>query len=511
MPAAPIAPSDIPQSDNAEAWSTGTASNSATTPNQGAVLMDSSVDAGADQANRASIGGTTGSPEPHPLLPTLPNKGGFAATLLTASVFFISLAVLVAVTLYILWPFRPSTDSADAIAPWGQIPGWWDNWKSIVAPIGGTLVAVVLACLFASVHSRRAQADQVDTEVYGELRTRLETTGALVHRLCPGSESATCEHGSKIACSASCDEARARWDFICRELSSHGSRWVLGTGYVDLYRQLHAIESALFLVQPSSEVLAAGLYDNLRLDGATELPNWKALQARLLSTLPLVGGPSVQSLTSPVGTEVATAETISSPPTPQEQALGRAVLRDIRQAISEFRDGERANLVRARNQLVWTGTITAIAGYVLMVLAMLRAVPPQIVSTGVVYYVVGATIGLFNQLRTESAPKGSTEEDFGFRRARLFYTPVLSGIAAVGGVLVVSLLYDAVDFGAAVDTDRSLGDIFNVEKFALGLVIAAVFGLVPDLLVDRLQNKADEYRAGLSSTTAAASGTTSTG
>ena len=88
---------------------------------------------------------------------------------------------------------------------------------------------------------------------------------------------------------------------------------------------------------------------------------------------------------------------------------------------------------------------------------------------------------------------------------------MLSGIAAVGGVLIVSLLYDAVDFGAAVDTDRSLGDIFDVEKFALGLVIAAVFGLVPDLLVDRLQSKADEYRAGLSSTTAAASGTTSTG
>ena len=51
-----------------------------------------------------------------------------------------------------------------------------------------------------------------------------------------------------------------------------------------------------------------------------------------------------------------------SPPTLADQALGRAVLRDIRQTISEFRDGEREHLVRARNQLAWTGTITIVTG-----------------------------------------------------------------------------------------------------------------------------------------------------
>ena len=88
---------------------------------------------------------------------------------------------------------------------------------------------------------------------------------------------------------------------------------------------------------------------------------------------------------------------------------------------------------------------------------------------------------------------------------------MLSGLAAVFGVLVVALLYDAVDFGATENTDISLDAIFDVQKFSLGLIIAAVFGLVPDLLVDRLQQKANEYRSGLSSTSATSDGTASGG
>ena len=187
--------------------------------------------------------------------------------------------------------------------------------------------------------------------------------------------------------------------------------------------------------------------------------------------------------------------------------LGRVVLRDIRQTISEFRDGERAKLVRARNQLAWTGTITAIAAWALLGLAILSSALPVAVVTGVAYYVVGAAVGLFNQLRTEWNG-AAAQDDLGFHRARLFYTPVLSGLAAVGGVAIVALLHESVNFGdtASMNT-RTLEDLFNVKTFSLGLVIAAVFGLTPDLLVNRLQHKADEYRAGLTNTTALASGT----
>ena len=474
---------------------------------------DRRIDASADQVDRTTPALNTEQPGTSSSLPSPQSRGGFAATLLSNAVLFINLAIVLAVSLYCLWNFRPQAGLipgvSGTIPPWPFIPDWWIDWRSILAPIGGFVVALLAACLFALFHAKHTTPDKVDPNVYGELRNRLDRIESLLPVLCPAAGPAICEHGSNVSCQASCREAWNRWDFIKSDLGSHGSRWVLGTGYVDLYRQLHAIESALFLVQPASDVVASGLYDNLRLEGAQDLPNWKALQATLLSALPLVGGSSVQLLTAPPF-DVTAGGTSASPPTLADQALGRAVLRDIRQTISEFRDGEREHLVRARNQLAWTGTITIVAGFMLMALAMLRAVPPEIVSTGVVYYVVGATVGLFNQLRTDTSPEIG-KEDFGFRRARLFYTPVLSGLAAVFGVLVVALLYDAVDFGATENTDISLDAIFDVQKFSLGLIIAAVFGLVPDLLVDRLQQKANEYRSGLSSTSATSDGTASGG
>ena len=103
----------------------------------------------------------------------------------------------------------------------------------------------------------------------------------------------------------------------------------------------------------------------------------------------------------------------------QESALGRIVLRDVRRALNLYRDEERANLVRARNQLAWNGTITAVAGFTLLVLAVASQAPTEAVTGGVAYYLVGAAIGLFNQLRVDSGV-GEGQEDFGFSRARLF-------------------------------------------------------------------------------------------
>ena len=112
---------------------------------------------------------------------------------------------------------------------------------------------------------------------------------------------------------------------------------------------------------------------------------------------------------------------------------------------------------------------------------------------------------------------------------------MLSGLAAVGGVLIVALLGEAINFGPVAGTGLEiasatgtlasgetgpiltdadvvlqarqavpLSDVFDLQKFGLGLLVAAVFGLTPDLLVDRLQHKANEYRSRLAASTAAA-------
>ena len=97
---------------------------------------------------------------------------------------------------------------------------------------------------------------------------------------------------------------------------------------------------------------------------------------------------------------------------------------------------------------------------------------------------------------------------------------MLSGLAAVGGVLIVALLGEAINFGPIAGTGLEiasatgtlatretgpvltnadvvlqtrqavpLSDVFDLQKFGLGLLVAAVFGLIPDLLVDRLQQQ----------------------
>jgi hypothetical protein len=45
-----------------------------------------------------------------------------------------------------------------------------------------------------------------------------------------------------------------------------------------------------------------------------------------------------------------------------------------------------------------------------------------------------------------------------------------------------------------------IGDIFNLDTNRFGLLVAAVFGLTPDLLINRLQGEADRYRTQLEST-----------
>jgi hypothetical protein len=450
-------------------------------------------------------------PGNHPPPPKMPNNRGFVATILSTFVFFISLAVAVTITLYSIGDSAASGDEqSNTTAEEAQSSttsnmwSWWNEWKHIGAPVAGIIVSLVGSCLFALYNREYSQPDRVDPQLYGELRARLGSLDALLPVLCPASGPVICDHPSGLTCKASCNEAWARRDFINDELESRGSRWVLGSGFIDLYRQLHAAEEALFIVLPTSDVVGNALYDDLRLNGAdATILDSSSLRTNLRAALPLIGASRVQILTSPP----VPVDPPTPPPTSlslEDRALGRVILRDIRRAISEFRDSERANLVRARNQLVWTGTITAIAGYALLALAILAKAPLQAVMSGVVYYVVGATVGLFDQLRIDRDREGG-EEDFGFSRARLFYVPVLSGLAAVGGVMVVALLNEAIYFRAG-EQQRSLHDIFNIRNFSLGLVIAAVFGLTPSLLVDRLSAKARDYRKALTLTSATTTG-----
>jgi len=148
------------------------------------------------------------------------------------------------------------------------------------------------------------------------------------------------------------------------------------------------------------------------------------------------------------------------------------------------------------------------------------------------FFLVGAVVGLFDQLRRGSGTETAPEEDYGVARARLLYVPLLSGLAAVGGVLVTAMLYGTLnntippnEAAAATPSPTvvaatvtptpepegvreftpevpALERVFDFQENRFSLLIAAVFGLTPGLLVARLQNQATRYTSELQSTSA---------
>jgi len=102
---------------------------------------------------------------------------------------------------------------------------------------------------------------------------------------------------------------------------------------------------------------------------------------------------------------------------------------------------------------------------------------------------------------------------------RIGLTPVLAGLAAVGGVFVLAMAGSVMSgpgltpmppqsvasgSAAAARVAPLLLDVFSLRANPFGLLFAAVFGLAPNLLIGALQSTADGYKADLQTTSAPA-------
>lgn len=132
-----------------------------------------------------------------------------------------------------------------------------------------------------------------------------------------------------------------------------------------------------------------------------------------------------------------------------------------------------------------------------MFLVIALEAPRVSVAAGALLFLVGAVIGLMAQLRSD-ARRDEAVEDFGLTKIRLYQTILASGLAAVAGVVLMAIAVDA--SGAAGADQTSLGAIFNIQQSPGQLLIAAVFGLSPQLLFDRLEVTADRYKKQLAAT-----------
>lgn len=387
--------------------------------------------------------------------------------------------------------------------------------------VGGAtalVLALVTACLHRSLFTA---AEHAHPRSYAEIRQRVDRVAAHLRVLEPEM------HGAAPSRRAAFEEAAAHIRVLERDLTRGGPQWIIGTGYVDALTRLHRAEEELIMVLPAEPLLAGALFDELRIAGST-MPDRDRLLEQLRAVIQ-----SLRPATTPTdadGDRMATApaETlpipISSVARVSADAEVRIILRDVRHALNDFRDESRARLIRSRSRLLGTMTMTGAITYVLLAFAMSLdpgrpAALNNPITTAAAIYLVGAIVGMFNRLYVESADDAAGE-DYGLSKARLLLTPMLSGLAAIGGVMVTGMLTGIVDVSVfsptndvsanvVVPTDGTVGpvffslqQIFNLREYPFSLLLAAMFGLAPKTFLKRLQRATDQSHLDLQSTTA---------
>ena len=350
-----------------------------------------------------------------------------------------------------------------------------------------------------------------------------------------------------------------------RQRSRSGVDWASGTAYLAVWQAVHRAEEAIVEIEPCAATIADALHDDLRLTNST-LTNATSLRLslqravawldpesveRYFPTLQAIGPMSIRyasrapagpgSSTTSASTTVAAA---AAPPAtsparadqPDDVAAGltgdppsaphvgchdadvdemvaRGVIREVRFAINEFRDGAWDGLVRVRNRLLRTILVAGVVGVLLLDLAVLSNVPSFNLISAIVFFLVGALVGLFNRLRIEAGTSQAVE-DFGLFEARLLHTPLLSGLAAVGGVFLTAILPVVSSIVATGSNTtpaelKPLTDVFDISKNQVGLLVAAVFGLAPNSILTILKDQSDRYKRDLAQSSATSSGGTS--
>ena len=277
---------------------------------------------------------------------------------------------------------------------------------------------------------------------------------------------------------------------INRSLKRPGLHWVTRAGFNVAWTDFHEADLALIDVVGTDTLLDIGITDLMRLDGAA-MKDRIALQNDLAAALIAID-PKIESyvlalLPNDAKYEKAAAEALAktaaeakmaeqpvavaspgyshgakqgllafigrasgSPVKPAtdkkcmdepddcaDQRRSRTIIQSIHRTLSTYRGSRWAELGRARWQLVLTTTVAGVVAFLLLALALIRGVHPEQLMTGWAYFLVGAVAGLFQRLYLASQ-ESQVNDDYGLEAARVYQTPLLSGMAAVIGVVLMA-------------------------------------------------------------------------
>lgn len=230
--------------------------------------------------------------------------------------------------------------------------------------------------------------------------------------------------------------------------------WSLGLAYVNQWRRLHQIEAALIRTADEAEWPGILLHDELRVEGS-KLDRKESL----------------------VRKEIDDAKHLLEQ-NPPDSVPGN--LYEIRSAVNDFRDRRFEALVRGTSVLNRSSAMLGAVAWASLVLGIMAGASTVLVASASAFFLVGVGAGLLTQVHGSNLSK-SHEDVYGFGRAHLIQTVLLSGLAAVVGVALTSAAaFSAVSGPAGVTFFAAL----TVTPASLGT--AALFGFAPGVLLERM-------------------------
>lgn len=473
------------------------------------------------------------------------NLTGYGASLAMTGVMIPFVASIVMVGIYLALP------NAFIPVPLLNI-GSDSKWYAIAA---STVFTLLLWLIIALVCLRFATIENANPRSYGLLKSRLCQLRANLGIDDSDNElkALEAEYGDiKVAVEkikdlqpknvggAACDsnqvaqtDAYACYIDIRKMLQQYpaGLLWTLGTGYNNAWILLHHAEEALIEWECLPEVIRGAIHDKLAIQGSAlsdkdelldkltravtildpvAVTYLKDHQSKESSELDQLAEAFKQKAIKQIMSENGLDNDPSKSIDPKAKLMARAALREVRSTLNSFRDKSWEGIVRARNQLlasiVVTGTVTHILlGITILTSQMPDAMhPPSTLMAATAFYLIGAVTGLLGRFYHESTASNAVD-DFGFSIARLVATPLLSGLAGIGGVLF-TIMFAALG-GPLSGGKVTLESIFNLDPKLF--LVAAIFGLTPNLLIKGLQEKGQKFESDIESSKAAEPAVTS--
>jgi hypothetical protein len=317
------------------------------------------------------------------------------------------------------------TDAGIEIASKGQV----SFTVGVNALKTGAVASLIIWLIVAFLYYHFATAKGANKHSYGLLRNRLDELEARI----VGFENNPNPDLNDTQKKNAIDMAKKYQGKIIALLAEPNIHWVLGSGYISAWNLVHQTEACLMEYETKQDLLGDALYYK-----------WSVQDSQISHSKDLLATINVAmlDLDSTLVTDGYLTDATPKPPSTPDKERAIAALREIKNAVNIFRDDNWEGLVNSRNQLFATIIVTGLITYLVLSVVIVNRVDPQRVAAGVTYYAMGALAGLFLRLYIE-VNMSKAVDDYGLAIARIITTPVLCGLAGLGGVLITIVLYNS--------------------------------------------------------------------